>query len=46
MEIISSTPEQIGIKLSFLKPWKATNDVTFTLAPTGQRDRGHVADDR
>ena len=35
MEIVSSTPEQIGIRLSFLKPWKATNDVTFTLAPTG-----------
>ncbi|HET7196429.1 MAG TPA: SRPBCC family protein, partial [Nocardioides sp.] len=30
MEIVSSTPEQIGVKLSFLKPWKATNDVTFT----------------
>ena len=35
MEIISSTPEQIGIKLSFLKPWKATNDVVFTLVPSG-----------
>ncbi len=35
MEIVSSTPEQIGIKLSFLKPWKATNDVTFTLTPSG-----------
>ena len=35
MEIVSSTPEQIGVKLSFLKPWKATNDVTFTLVPTG-----------
>ena len=34
MEIVSSTPEQIGVKLSFLKPWKATNDVTFTLVPT------------
>ena len=35
MEIVSSTPEQIGVTLSFLKPWKATNDVTFTLRPTG-----------
>jgi Polyketide cyclase / dehydrase and lipid transport len=35
MEIVSSTPEQIGIKLSFLKPWKATNDVVFTLEPSG-----------
>ncbi|MGH3362596.1 MAG: SRPBCC family protein [Nocardioides sp.] len=35
MEITSSTPEQIAIVLSFLKPWKATNDVTFTLTPTG-----------
>jgi Polyketide cyclase / dehydrase and lipid transport len=35
MEIVSSTPEQIGVKLAFLKPWKATNDVTFTLVPTG-----------
>lgn len=35
MEIVSSTPEQIGIKLSFLKPWKATNDVVFTLTTSG-----------
>ena len=35
MEIVSSTPEQIGIKLVFLKPWKAANDVTFSLAPSG-----------
>jgi len=35
MEITSSTPEQIGIRLTFLKPWKASNQVTFTLAPTG-----------
>lgn len=35
MEITSSTPEQIGIVLSFLKPWKATNDVSFALSPTG-----------
>ena len=35
MEIVSPTPERIGIKLSFLKPWKAVNDVTFALTPTG-----------
>ena len=35
MRITSSTPERIGVELSFLKPWKATNDVTFTLAPSG-----------
>ena len=35
MTITSSTPEQIAIQLSFLKPWKATNDVTFSFAPTG-----------
>jgi hypothetical protein len=35
MEITSSTPERIGIRLAFLKPWKATNDVAFELAPTG-----------
>ena len=35
MEITSSTPEKIGVRLKFLKPWKATNEVTFVLAPTG-----------
>jgi hypothetical protein len=35
MEITSSTPEQIDLRLSFLKPWKATNDVTFTFVPVG-----------
>ena len=35
MEITSSTPEEIDLRLSFLKPWKATNDVTFTLVPVG-----------
>jgi Polyketide cyclase / dehydrase and lipid transport len=35
MTITSSTPEQVAVQLSFLKPWKATNDVVFTLAPTG-----------
>ena len=35
MEITSSTPERIAIQLSFLKPWKATNEVTFGFTPTG-----------
>jgi hypothetical protein len=35
MTITSSTPERIGVQLSFLKPWKATNEVAFTLTPTG-----------
>jgi hypothetical protein len=34
MEITTSTPERIALTLSFLKPWKATNDVVFTLGPT------------
>lgn len=33
MEIVSSTPTGIGIELSFLKPWSATNQVLFTLTP-------------
>jgi hypothetical protein len=36
MEITSSTPEAIDVRLSFLKPWKATNDVTFTFVPVGE----------
>jgi hypothetical protein len=32
--ITTSTPERIALTLSFLKPWKATNDVVFTLGPT------------
>jgi hypothetical protein len=35
MEITSSTPDAIGIKLAFLKPWTATNDVVFTFTPAG-----------
>lgn len=34
MEITTSSPEKVGIALRFLKPWKASNDVTFTLTPT------------
>ena len=35
MEIASSSPGSIGIRLAFLKPFKATNDVEFTLVPAG-----------
>jgi uncharacterized protein YndB with AHSA1/START domain len=33
MEITGSTPERIDLRLSFEKPWQATNAVEFTLAP-------------
>jgi len=33
MEITGSTPERVDVVLRFLKPWKATNDVTFTMTP-------------
>jgi hypothetical protein len=33
MEIVGSTPERIEIRLSFERPWRATNPVVFTLAP-------------
>ncbi|WP_067468882.1 SRPBCC family protein [Nocardia amamiensis] len=33
MEIVSSTERQIGVRLEFLKPMKATNQVTFILDP-------------
>jgi uncharacterized protein YndB with AHSA1/START domain len=36
MEIVSSTPEQVGVRLSFEKPWKATNQVAFELTPSGE----------
>lgn len=32
MEIVTSHQDRIDISLSFLKPWRATNDVSFTLA--------------
>lgn len=35
MEITTSTPEQIAITLSFLKPWKATNQVAFAFGHDG-----------
>src|SRR5918992_5307971 len=35
MEITGSAPDRIDIKLTFVKPWSATNDVWFTLTPAG-----------
>lgn len=35
MEITASEPTRISIVLQFLKPWKATNEVAFTLEPAG-----------
>jgi hypothetical protein len=35
MEITGSTPDQVDIKLVFMKPWSAANDVRFTLVPAG-----------
>lgn len=35
MEIVSSTPEQVEVRLTFEKPWKATNRVAFELTPSG-----------
>ncbi|WP_340539534.1 SRPBCC family protein [Nocardioides sp. GXZ039] len=34
MEITESTPERVSLVLRFLKPFRATNDVTFTVVPT------------
>jgi uncharacterized protein YndB with AHSA1/START domain len=35
MEMVDSTPERVGVKLTFEKPFKASNDVAFELAPAG-----------
>jgi len=35
MEITASSPDRIDLLLTFLKPWKATNDVTFELTSSG-----------
>ncbi len=35
MEILGSTPERIDVRLTFEKPWKATNRVAFELTPAG-----------
>jgi hypothetical protein len=36
MEIVDSAPEEIKLRLSFEKPWKATNVVSFALASEGE----------
>jgi Polyketide cyclase / dehydrase and lipid transport len=36
MEIVSSTPERIEVRLEFEKPFKATNQVFFELEPSGE----------
>ena len=33
MEITSSTPDTIGLRLAFLKPFRSSNIVTFSLVP-------------
>lgn len=33
MEITASTPEEVRVRLVFLKPFKAENDVDFTIRP-------------
>jgi hypothetical protein len=33
MEITSSTPDEIGVRLAFLRPFKSSNVVTFSLVP-------------
>ena len=35
MEILESTPERVQLRLSFEKPWKATDRVVFELTPRG-----------
>jgi hypothetical protein len=35
MEITRSNPERIDLVLLFVKPWKATNAVSFTFTPVG-----------
>ena len=35
MEIVGATPERIDVLLTFVKPRRTTNDVTFTLTPSG-----------
>ena len=39
MEIVSSSPEQVGVTLVFEKPWKAENPVEFRFEPTGAGTR-------
>ena len=39
MEIVAATPESVRIALEFLRPWKASNEVVFTIAPEGAGTR-------
>jgi hypothetical protein len=39
MKITESTPSKVGIDLEFVKPFKASNVATFTLAPAGSGTR-------
>jgi Polyketide cyclase / dehydrase and lipid transport len=34
MEVLSSTPERVDVRLVFEKPWNATNHVVFELTPS------------
>jgi polyketide cyclase/dehydrase/lipid transport protein len=34
MEITSSSPDQVGLTVTFLKPMRATNEIVFALEPT------------
>jgi hypothetical protein len=34
MEIVASNPHQIDVRLSFRKPWRAENDVSFAIHPS------------
>jgi hypothetical protein len=40
MEIVSSSPEQVEVLLTFEKPWNATNRVLFELTPAGDGATG------
>jgi len=35
MEVVASTPQQVDLRLIFVKPWKADNAVSFVLTPVG-----------
>jgi uncharacterized protein YndB with AHSA1/START domain len=35
MEILESSPQRVAIRLTFEKPWKATNQVGFHMTPSG-----------
>ena len=40
MEIVGSAPERVDIRLTFEKPWKATNDISFELTPAADGGTG------